>query len=90
MRVIDFKTVQPFFDQERDGRKPFTTRLVDWKDPRYIYLLNLLQGQVQEKETSIRITNPKTHERFQRRLVGMQWQPGTETWLNLQLGEVVK
>jgi len=29
MKILDFKTVSPLFEMERDGIKPFTIRLQD-------------------------------------------------------------
>ena len=60
MKILDFESVSPFFSQERDGEKPFTTRKIDAKDKRF-------RSLAQWKPScnwAIRITNPDTGEGF--------------------------
>ena len=67
MKIIDFKTVSPLFEQERDGEKPFTVRKRDPKDKRFRALSQLGWGN-KGQGWLIRITNPATGESFIRRL----------------------
>ena len=69
MKIIDFKTVSPLFELERDGGKPFTERLIDPHDQRF---KALAQWQP-EYEWGIRITNPTTGESFIRKLVSASY-----------------
>lgn len=62
-KIIDFKTISPFFEQERDGIKPFTVRKFEGADPRFRSLSHMCQSK---KTYVIRITNPATGERFYR------------------------
>ena len=34
-KVLEFKTISPFYEQERDGIKPFTIRQWDTSDERF-------------------------------------------------------
>ena len=65
MKIIDFKTVSPLFELERDGEKPFTARLIDPQDKRF---KALAQWQPESK-WGLRITNSATGESFIRKLV---------------------
>jgi len=66
MKILDFKTVSPLFEMERDGIKPFTTRLADWKDNRF----RAIQQCCDENRIAIRITNPVDGENFTREFTG--------------------
>ena len=65
MKIIDFKTVSPLFELERDGEKLFTARLIDLHDKRF---KSLSQWQPESK-WGLRITNPATGESFIRKIV---------------------
>jgi len=69
MKIIDFKTVSPFFEQERDGKKPFTIRLIDNKDSRFRALSQWEPG----RKWLIRIYNPQTGESFIREIAGIDY-----------------
>lgn len=98
LRVIEFKSIEPFFSQERDGTKPFTIRQVDRKDPRFRALARwpgwrMIWGPL----WVIKSTNPATGESFLRELTGTRYMPGGPTsdselkdWLILYLGKEVK
>jgi len=62
MKTLDFKTVSPLYEMERDGIKPFTERLYDYTDSRFRAL-----SQWNERcNWAIRIENPDTGESFVR------------------------
>jgi hypothetical protein len=65
MKILDFKSVSPLFEMERDGDKPFTTRKIDQKDKRFRALSQWHLGE----NWGIRITNPATGESFVREIV---------------------
>lgn len=69
MKVIDFKTVSPLFEMERDGEKPFTTRKIDPKDKRF----RALAQWHPSFHWAIRITNPATGESFIREIVAVSF-----------------
>lgn len=98
MKVIDFKTVSPLFEMERDGVKPFTVRRADAKDKRF----KALSQWNCELDWGIRITNPATGESFVRRIKSTSYlwhddlsgenPPGLEIfqdWRMIDLGEIV-
>lgn len=60
MKILDFKTVSPLFEMERDGSKPFTTRMVMPKEAKHRALSQWQPGY----KWGIRITNPATGESF--------------------------
>ena len=88
MKVLDFKTIEPFFSQERDGIKPFTVRRWDDTDSRFMAL-------ERSYGFSIRIRNPDTGESFIRELVSWDyikrnsWKPIEPRWIILFLGDRV-
>lgn len=59
-KIIDFKTVSPLFEEERDGGKNFTLRKVDYKDSRF----RVLDQWKDLYDWYIRITNPANSESF--------------------------
>ena len=65
MKVIDFNSIEPFFSQERDGKKTFTIRKTDSKDKRF----RTLAQWTPDKHWGIRITNPTTGESFIREII---------------------
>ncbi len=90
MKIIDFKTVSPLFEMERDGIKSFTERLIDLQDNRF---KSIIYGSFQvSKEWGIRITNPATGENFTRQFDGWErlWVLGHKTdWMAIFLGKLV-
>lgn len=60
MKTLSFKSVSPFFEQERDGIKLFTIRRVDRKDPRFRALVQWYY----KRKWWLEITNPDTGEAF--------------------------
>lgn len=89
MKILDFKTVSPLFEMERDGIKPFTCR--KWAYGRDRRFLSLSQWK-HRYTWGIRITNPNTGESFLRKLVGKQYMIDFTTqtaydWVILFLGE---
>ena len=93
MKVIDFKSISPLFEMERDGIKPFTTRKVDYKDARFRALAQWDIG----RSWAIRITNPAPGESFIRELKSVDYvrwvdwrialQPNRPFWDRLQVFE---
>ena len=69
MKILNFKSVSPLFEMERNGEKPFTTRKVDSKDKRF---RALSQWQPQFK-WGIRLINPATGENFIREIVAVSY-----------------
>lgn len=73
MEEVEFKTVSPLFEMERDGIKPFTTRLLDFDDKR-----------TDGDKLFIRIVNPATGESFSREVVDVTSIDHTSpSWLNI-------
>jgi hypothetical protein len=81
MKIIEFKTVSPLFEMERDGIKPFTTRQLERGDKRWDLLMDVLYlgtGVV------IKITNPQTGESFTRPIKHVTYVAWTRSkWLNI-------
>lgn len=69
LKILDFKTVSPLYEMERDGIKPFTVRLYDSKDKRFRALSQWVAGC----NWAIRITNPATGESFIRKLKSVDY-----------------
>ena len=65
MKIVDFKSVSPLYEMERNGEKPFTTRKIDYRDKRFRVLSQWIPGD----SWGIRITNPATGESFVRELI---------------------
>jgi hypothetical protein len=63
-KILEFKTVSPLFEMERDGKKYFTERLIDAKDSRF----RALSQWKHEYDWLIRIVNPVTGESFVRHI----------------------
>lgn len=91
MKVLEFKTVSPLFEMERDGIKPFTTRRVDIKDSRFRALSQWQLGL----DWAIRIVNPSTGETFTRKLIEERYIRDRDLllvqpeWKILYLGELL-
>jgi len=68
VKILEFKTVSPLFEMERDGIKPFTIRRID-KDSRF----RALSQWNCEREWGIKITNPATGEYFIRRIKNVSY-----------------
>lgn len=78
IKVIEFKTVSPLFEMERDGIKPFTTRLVDYHDCRFRALAQWHPDRLYDPQKIgwlIKITNPATGEYFYRELIDKLYMP---------------
>jgi hypothetical protein len=89
--TLEFKTVSPLFEMERDGIKPFTTRLWDNNDSRFITLATRRYKFIGRRNITIKIVNPANGESFCRRFLSYQnvssvFAPG---WVNIWLGEVI-
>lgn len=65
MKILDFKSVSPLFEMERDGDKPFEVRKIDLKDKRF----RALSQWQPSYNWGIRITNPATGESFIREII---------------------
>lgn len=79
MKVVEFKTISPFFEQERDGIKPFTIRQWDDDDKRFVNLSSY---------EAVKITNPATGESFTR-MLGLWDALEAEGWIIIYLGDRV-
>ncbi len=66
-KVIEFKTVSPLFEMERDGLRYFTERKIDNKDSRFRALAQWKIGS----DWFIKITNPATNEYFVRYIMNV-------------------
>jgi hypothetical protein len=81
MKVIEFKTVSPLFEMERDGIKPFTTRFNDKMDKRFGVICELAALGTR---FNIRIRNPANGESFIREANHISWVAWTHAdWLNI-------
>ena len=92
MKVLEFKTVSPFFEMCRDGKKPFDIRLRDHKDKRFQALSQLpysYKGENFMKGWAIKFVNPATGESFTRSLEYWEYLPVKPTWVIMYLGELV-
>lgn len=96
-KIIEFKSISPFFEWERDGIMPYTVRQIDYKDARFRALAQWYKrhdGPV----WYIKITNPATGEYFYRKIIEKRFFPGPTSsgwprlkeWLILYLGEQIK
>ena len=92
-KILEFKTVSPFFEMCRDGEKPFDIRKIDNHDSRFRALF-----QVRYKENiqwAVKFTNPSTGESYMRWLDAWEYltdQKGyciKPDWLIMFLGEIV-
>ena len=85
MKILEFKTVSPLYEMERDGIKPFTVRKYDSKDKRF---RTMSRAMVLGEKVGIKITNPATGESFIRSFEGMGDVPFiTQRWIIIYLGE---
>jgi len=75
-KVLEFKSIEPFYSQEKDGTKPFTVRLRDYHDSRFRALAQFDLGW----PWLVKITNPATGDYFYRKLLMVRYFPGPE-WL---------
>ena len=93
-KVLDFKSITPFFELCRDGLKPFDIRLHDSRDSRFkalhqVRFIKDLKGWV------IRFINPATGETFCRRLLGWEYMTDQNRvcfkpdWVIMYLGETI-
>lgn len=94
MKILDFKTASPLFEMERDGIKPFTSRIRRVEDKRF----ERIAKAIDPYNISIRITNPTTGEHFTRRLIQLCMMEGPYhngvlapvEWVILYLGKKIK
>ena len=76
--IVEFKTVSPLFEMERDGIKPFTTRKLDIMDERRSAIFNPLVN------VEIKIINPSTGESFTREVTHYSYVYFTNNeWINI-------
>jgi hypothetical protein len=100
MKILEFKTVSPLFEMERDGIKPFTTRRIEDKDKRH----RALSHWQPEYKWGIRIVNLATQESFIREIIAVSYlyyfdlrqkdfrerNARFENWRIIILGELIK
>lgn len=92
MKVLEFKTLSPLFEMERDGEKPFTFRKWDGKDERF-RAISQFDNYRAVQFWVIRIVNPDSGEWFARRLLSWnyvrrgRWGLVHPQWIILHLGE---
>ncbi len=88
LKVLQFKSISPFFEQERDGIKPFTIRLWDSNDNRFMTLPS------KSLRSEVKITNPTTKESFSREYEGFIFLAhpvqGICGWVIIYLGERIE
>ena len=97
LKVLSFKTVSPLFEMERDGAKPFTVRLFDYKDPRFRALSRIpysdspayKYGFSDRDLWAVKITNPVTGESFTRRLIRWAYLPINPKWVIIYLSDLI-
>jgi hypothetical protein len=88
MKILEFKTISPFFELCRDGKKPFDIRLFDYHDKRF---RSLSQRWVE----NIKFINPVTGESYTRKLKDWRYIQDTDHkfikpyWIIMYLGKVV-
>ncbi len=76
---VRFKSVEPFFSQEKSGFKPFTIRKFDLDDCRFSSII----GAQPDDELWIEIYNPITHESFKRLISRANFLYTKSDWLLL-------
>jgi len=69
MKILEFKTVSPLFEMERDGAKPFTIRKVEYNDMRH----RALSQWNPEYKWAIKIINPATGDNFVREIAAVSY-----------------
>jgi len=95
-RVLEYKTVSPLFEMERDGVKLFTIRHIEKGDPRVRLLSRApLFFHTPSVMWLLKITNPATGEYFYRKLIGKDILKGPgqtqlSDWMILYMGDQVK
>jgi hypothetical protein len=94
MKTLEFKTISPFFELCRDGKKPFDIRLQDTHDPRF-RALSQVRLVYPLRNWAVKFTNPETNESFTRELFGWDYLydhdkiPIQPNWIIMYLGKVV-
>lgn len=96
-KILEFKTISPFYELCRDGKKPFDIRLVDNKDSRYkgLYQIRNMLKPCAEFQWAIRFINPSTNESFIRWLIDWNYLTNHEhlciepSWAIMYLGGIV-
>lgn len=69
MKILTFKTLSPFFEQCRDGLKPFDIRKWDRRDKRFRAFSQVRYEDISQREWYIRFTNPANGEAFMRQIL---------------------
>jgi len=93
-KILEFKTISPFFEMCRDGGKPFDIRKVDSKDPRFRALFQIRYKK--NVQWAIKFTKPATGEYFTRWLYAWDYMVDQDgfcfepDWLIMYLGEIVQ
>lgn len=85
MKVLDFKTVSPLFEMERDGEKPFIARKFDPRDSRF----RALSQWYPAYKWGLKITNPQTGESFIRKILDYEYIRDQDTYLLVQPNWVI-
>ena len=70
-KILDFKTISPFFEMCRDGEKPFDIRKIDNADARFRALFQI-RGK-ENPQWAIRFTNPATGEVYMKWLLAWNY-----------------
>jgi len=89
MKTLEFKTISPFFELCRDGKKPFDIRLRDPKDKRFRALSHLPYSYAGESLIigwAVKFINPATGESFTRSLERWEYLPVAPSWVIMYLG----
>lgn len=93
MKTLEFKTISPFFELCRDGKKPFDIRLQDNHDARF-RALSQKRFVYPLRNWAIKFTNPATGESFIRELKGWDYMEDKEhipfqpNWIIMYLGDL--
>lgn len=69
MKILDWKSVSPLFEWERDGEMPFTVRKIEKGDKRQ----RALSQWHPNLHWAVRLTNPATGESFIREIVAVSF-----------------
>ena len=94
MKILEFKTISPFYELCRDGKKPFDIRLRDAKDKRFRALSQI--RFINNPGWAIRFVNPATGESFARMLQNWDYLKDQRSycikpaWVIMYLGDLVE
>jgi hypothetical protein len=98
-KILEFKTISPFFELCRDGKKPFDIRLWDGTDKRFRALAqwrNTMRRDTTTESWRIKFTNPTNGESYSRILLDWRYimtpqhQFILPNWIIMYLGELVE